>query len=374
MKKILIALTTLILGGTALGAPTGEIELLATQMSEKPMFDTASGWIEPGQYALTENSGSYFVCETRTVCAHDIPLVKVPLDTKMNRLTEVSLIGTQHFVYYGLDRTDFEIIGEVDATKMKQKGGKMPTTTRSTNLLGRMTNVAEAAIAYDTTAKSSDTNVSTLTFAHTMSTGGDGVLTVMGAANTFDSCTADPQDITGVTYDGVAMTFSNEGCLTGGGEDPWGEMWYQFNPSTGTNNVVITWTNSVTDAKGGSISLTGVDNTAPHAEGEATGDSNAPSVTLTITGTDVWVIDGQTNEAGGSSEGSGQSKKYDETGVGDIAGSIKGPVSADTTMSWTISDGKWYIAAIAFEEAVGFRPTVLINSTVKVDNAILRLR
>lgn len=57
-------------------------------------FNTASGWLEEGQYALTERGDAYWVL--RPGLKGGIPgkgLEKVPLDTDMSGLKEVQIVG-----------------------------------------------------------------------------------------------------------------------------------------------------------------------------------------------------------------------------------------------------------------------------------------
>lgn len=71
----------------------------------------------------------------------------------------------------------------------------------------------------------------TKTFAHTVTTNSDRILFVT-------ACEQSGQSISGVTYNGVAMTKLGEKVQTGGGVRV--SLWYLFAPATGTNNVVIT--------------------------------------------------------------------------------------------------------------------------------------
>ena len=90
------------------------------------------------------------------------------------------------------------------------------------------------AIAYDTVSKGNiDGNSGSLTISHTCS-GSDRLLVVATAI--YDST---PSTVSGITYNGVALTKINHRTQT----NSRAEMWYLLAPDTGTNNVVVFRTN-----------------------------------------------------------------------------------------------------------------------------------
>lgn len=105
------------------------------------------------------------------------------------------------------------------------------------------------AIAYDSSAKSSGSSVSSLTYSHTTS-GTNRILFVSVAYSDGGS-----RNISSVTYNGVGMTsiyeYTNSGGSGGLG------LFYLIAPATGAHNVVITMSSSTLNLYGESSSYTG---------------------------------------------------------------------------------------------------------------------
>jgi hypothetical protein len=145
------------------------------------------------------------------------------------------------------------------------------------------------AIAYDnsTTANAFRTNASSLTFSHT--TSGSNRLLVVGV-HTVD---ANSRTITGVTYNGVAMTSLYEYSAfsqrrTG--------MFYLINPASGANNVVITLSGATASPgtiEGAAISFTGVFQTAagfPDSNSKTDSTGTSISATTTANADQNWIV------------------------------------------------------------------------------------
>lgn len=134
------------------------------------------------------------------------------------------------------------------------------------------------AIARDATSSTPQTNASSKTWAHTCS-GSDRLLLVgiQVAANN--------SVITGVTYDGVALS-KVDGIDWPGGAVGSSAIYKLVNPSAGTHNIVVTLSTSCyVDAYG--VSYTGVDQTAP-IDSHATSTSNTPSTT--VGASNCWTV------------------------------------------------------------------------------------
>ena len=92
------------------------------------------------------------------------------------------------------------------------------------------------AIAFDAAARTdAGANQTTATVSHTC-TGSDRILFVQAISND------DGDTVTGVTYNGVAMTKigSSVGVPPAGSSSNFLSMWYLIAPATGANNVVVT--------------------------------------------------------------------------------------------------------------------------------------
>lgn len=155
------------------------------------------------------------------------------------------------------------------------------------------------AIAFDAASGSTTTGTS-LTFAHTCS-GTDRALLVHYISD------ASGDVVTGITYNGVAMTF------VGRVQSPtsrWTGLFYLANPSSGSNNIVVSASASAY-IEANAASYTGVAQTGnPEASATNTGAS-ATSVTGTVTTlTDAaWLVMGGHAAAGSHAAGTGTTRR-----------------------------------------------------------------
>jgi len=141
------------------------------------------------------------------------------------------------------------------------------------------------------------------------------------------------------------------------------ELWYLIAPTSGTATVTVTLSGT-SKATGGSCTYTGVAQTSPlDANGGGTGTSNSPSRSVTVNTANSWLL-GHLAVSGSirtvSSEGSGQTLRWDQVTTGGSAasrnrghGSDKGPVGTGSqTMSWTLSgSADWAASVVAFKPA-----------------------
>lgn len=182
----------------------------------------------------------------------------------------------------------------------------------------------------------------TLTFSHTVNDATNGVLIV--GAYTRNSGTA---TVTGVTYNGVAMTLARE-RREAIFNLVYSSMWYLAAPATGANNVVVTFSATPPNNSGAiAASFTGVDQTTPQdggADNEATNQES--TVTVTSATNDMAVdftiiVNGNT----GPTVGAGQTSRAtgNDGGSGDLMGVSTEPGAASNTMTWTWSanDKTW---------------------------------
>ena len=123
------------------------------------------------------------------------------------------------------------------------------------------------------------------TFAHTVpATGARRALRVFVAAYNGGG-----GSISGVTYAGVSMT--KVGATYGAiASDGIAEQYILTNPATGSNNVVITASGSLSEIMGIASGWEDVDQTTPCINDDGgSGSSDTPSLSLTVTGSDVGV-------------------------------------------------------------------------------------
>jgi len=140
------------------------------------------------------------------------------------------------------------------------------------------------AIAFDAATSDQQLGVSSQTFSHTTGSGSNRILFVCAANGEGTSATK----MSGITYNGNSLTAVNSKQLNPQG---WTYIHYIVNPSTGANNVVITWTASVGASRGVAVSYTGASQTGV-PDSQTTGDqTTSPQTCSTTVVTDQsWLI------------------------------------------------------------------------------------
>lgn len=190
--------------------------------------------------------------------------------------------------------------------------------------------------------------VGPFTWAHTCS-GADRLLRV--TVSHYDS--SDP--VTGITYNGVALTAVPGGATTNG--QYWITAYYLIAPDVGTYNIVVTVSGNVFDFGAGAISYNDVHQTVPLGTAvTATGTGTTPTVTVS-SAADELVDDGLVIIHGGTlSVGAGQTQRWNAiatSGFIKYAGSTE-VGAASTTMSWSNSSSQtWAIVAVPIKPTGG---------------------
>lgn len=207
------------------------------------------------------------------------------------------------------------------------------------------------ALAFDSANSGSTVAQATsLTFSHTCS-GSSRILIVGVVAEGAHT------GITGVTYNGVALTKQtgvNQGSYSA-------SLWYLVAPATGSNNVVVSvGTNKYLRA--GSISLTGAAQSSPiDGSNTASGVTSTPSVSVTTSVANSWVIDVVESETQTTAVGGGQTSRFHTaSGIVDCSGSTEPTTSAGAvTMSWTMGGADfWASAAMGIKESTSTAYTI----------------
>lgn len=138
------------------------------------------------------------------------------------------------------------------------------------------------AIAFDAQSASAFSATGSVTWSHTC-TGSDRLLVV----GVYDSA----DHVTGITYNGVAMTFINKLLMTGAAAGQYIYLYYLLNPASGANNVVAS--ESSTDGLYGiASSYTGVKQSAqPDANNtQATSSATSLTTSLTTIANGAWIM------------------------------------------------------------------------------------
>lgn len=141
------------------------------------------------------------------------------------------------------------------------------------------------AIAFDIATNVTSTGSSTThTYAHTC-TGSDRIL--FASIATLNDAGNDT--VTGVTYNGVAMTRINTARTTG---FAWrGYLYYLIAPATGSNNIVATKTGTTGQMYGSSASYTGaLQSGVPDASNTADTSGSPATVSVTTVADNCWAV------------------------------------------------------------------------------------
>jgi uncharacterized repeat protein (TIGR01451 family) len=220
-------------------------------------------------------------------------------------------------------------------------------------------------IAVDSVSTGAGPNsqVSSLTWTHTVGAGANRIL-IVGLSLRDGNVAA-----TGVTYGGQALT--RVGFINSVGNQNRTEMWRLIAPPVGTASVAVTL-NQSKQIVGGSISLTGVDQTTPLGTFvSATAQSTTASVAVaSATGElvlDTMTANGDANSTG-IAAGSGQAEQWNIFSGAGNASSARGggstkPGAASVTMSWTLGVSKpWSIGAVALKPVSA--PNVVLTKSV----------
>jgi uncharacterized repeat protein (TIGR01451 family) len=240
---------------------------------------------------------------------------------------------------------------------VRNAGGTVNSTAATLTVLGGCITVDNI-----TSTKTSGGGQSSLTWAHAVAGGADGLLIVNVSA-------LNNTAVSSVTYGGIALTkigfalnISGPGACT--------EMWQLKSPPVGSNNVVVTMNNNA-PFTAGATSFFGVNQSSAFGTlRTAIGEKNTPSVAVNSGGGELVVDAVASHSAGSGAAGSGQTERWRQstgTGGSDVWGSSSTkPGALSVTMSWTLSGsgaGEWAAVAVPLKPSA-FTPTADIVTTI----------
>lgn len=189
------------------------------------------------------------------------------------------------------------------------------------------------AIAFDAVSQPADpAPASGVTFAHTC-TGTDRALLVGCLTNDLTDT------VSGVTYNGTAMTEVAVGSTSqagGGGRTEKVYLFYLANPASGTNNVVVTCTGTVSNGlQCYGQSYTGVHQTTPvdiSAKNSATGVTSI-TATATTTVDNCWAVSRTRDDTGSITDSTNYAARTADGSneMGDSAGGVGAAGSKSAT-------------------------------------------
>jgi hypothetical protein len=211
-------------------------------------------------------------------------------------------------------------------------------------------------ITLDATSVSGTTPVisgTTITWNHTVTSSGSNralFVLVGGVVPT--------QVVTGVTYNGVAMTNIVQ-ARDNGNSELFNYIYVLVNPSTGTNSIVVTWNAALTSggfAAASAISFTGVNQTNPNRFPSMNFSGTPISTTMTVSVTDSksgdYVIGTAVGHASTITQGGGQTaintwNGWNASNNTSWATAYESVSSPATSLSWTQTAGVWSVTEVA---------------------------
>lgn len=220
--------------------------------------------------------------------------------------------------------------------------------------------ITSMAIAFDSAASKSQDSSTTNTFAHTVS--GSNRIILVGCMTTNGT-------ITGVTYNGVALTQVIDNT-TGGTTFNHMYLFYLIAPATGTNNVIVTSSGSGS-VYAASSSYTGVAQTSPIDGTSATTTTTAGTFSKSVTTTiaNDWIIGyvGVGNYGVGPASfpaaGSGTTRRATDPGTGSWYSIFDGNGAVSAGVNSLNYDTTGYTSAVFGINMVGIKPfSTAVNS------------
>lgn len=263
------------------------------------------------------------------------------------QISNLTVPGGESFIYFDVKNTGATKLWDYDnfdllVTYEGIVGSSATNVTES--LTYSETGPIGDPIRFDTASNFGGFCIVNCSFLHTVNPGNDRILIV--GINT-----AGGTGISSVTYDGDQVLTQIRSDDNGGSAHT--SLWYLVNPRTGTKTIQITLLGLDRVVAGG-ISLTGVDQTNPiNANNGATGTSSAPSVSITTTTAETWIVDVVGTSGGSMTAGDGQVEQWEDAMLTTVAaGSIELTSSSGTyAMEWTNSAGSrnWAISTAALK-------------------------
>lgn len=211
------------------------------------------------------------------------------------------------------------------------------------------------AISHDATSSASSTTygAEVKAFSHTCT--GASVLVV--TAHIW--CDTGSGSVTGITYNGVAMSIAGTSQLNG---DMYSVCYYLFNPASGANNISVTFTGNGIHKIIEAVSLIGTVTTGTDATaGDNTDGGTTCDVSITTVADNAWIVAGMTHYTTATVAPVSGFTERNETATANILGAIGTravtPAGA-TTVGWT-----WTGSADSSIVAVSFAPAVTTNTS-----------
>lgn len=226
-----------------------------------------------------------------------------------------------------------------------------------------------AAIAFDAKANSTEqTAVSSITLSMTVGQINNGLLAV--ASQVRNSANSTFTHISGITYNGVALTMAKQQDGPAASRYETAEIWYLVSPAWGTHNIIVTYSASVGIAVVGAVSLSGVSQTSPLDATAGLGSTPVSSpwtVDITTVNNNSWLVNSSyTSDDNDVSVNNGETSGWDVNtngAPGDRAvASYKGPITpaGATTTGW--QDASYGGSDDVAMAVASFTPAIPVNT------------
>lgn len=264
-------------------------------------------------------------------------------------------------VYKKITDEEYRLMGIVGGAQNN------PKETEMVSLFEAYTPVVDAAIAVDTTASGWVASASSLTYAHTV-TGSDPTL-IVGIYHFNGS-----GEVTGVTYNGAAMTLLGNLVADGTNGDVY--LYGKASVSTGANNIVIS-EGATQQIFGTSASYTGTNQTTPFPDAALTGSPSGTTFSISTTNTTVdqsWVVMTGRSPSRVPSASAGSFLRKTNAVSGDAAWLVDSNGARSTganTLNYTYSPSQttyYVIANIA--PTSGAAPEATVSPVIRIDGDI----
>lgn len=205
------------------------------------------------------------------------------------------------------------------------------------------------AITFDAATGNKVTSATTNTWSHTVAVQSNRALLVSVDAG---------QAITGVTYNGVAMT--SLGVVNYNSANEHLSLWYLLAPATGANNVVATASGS-TFIIGVSASYYGVAQTSTFGTfASNSGATGAASTNTVVTTSSTQLVIDAVNNAAASTDTAtaSQTKRFQPATSGAALGDIAA-TGSNMTLTWSFTSSVWAQVSVAMNPSGGAAVTPL---------------
>lgn len=276
-------------------------------------------------------------------------------------------------VYFSVfeDRAGNDVYVEIEKERyegMKAKDGHLqnPEKDEYLSTFELLANQAKGAVVFDAstapTSGGTDGSYTSVIFSHTTTTTPNAIL-LAGVSDFGGSATASST----VTYNGTSMTHA----ISKFQGFPKASAFYLADPSTGANNVEVTFNTTVGQFAVGAASFAGAEGTVSSLQSNGGSNSAAGSGTLTntitsSTGDMTFDVIASQFKGGNPTESAGQTSNWERSGGGIRPGASSRETGASSvTMSWTVSSTGDNWASIALNiDQVSTATEAIVTPTV----------